>query len=204
MTSCKIVRSLALVGLLVASGVANAFECGVKSPRMLALGDAYYDLGPVRNDDGKVNRAKPIEDRSNALLKTLDRSRFRSGSGTRYVCSGRQYDNTARRSEFKLRDISVRHSTFDFILHAFEDDRETRTVRPNSLFISLLDHELTIVSENELSAHRRQRHFNQQTGFTFFRESELTAVRDESGITLTQTLWVNGELAETTTWQLDS
>ena len=89
-------------------------------------------------------------------------------------------------------------------MRAFEDDRESKTVRANTLHIPLFEHELTFVNNNELIAHRRQRHFNQQTGFTFFREIELKAVRGKYGITLTQTLWMNGELAETTTWKLDS
>ena len=204
MTSRKIAQSLALVVLLSASGFANAFECGVKSPRMLALGDAYYNLGPVRNDDGEINRARTIKDRSNKILTDLDRGRFRTGSGTRFECVGRKDDNAVRRSDFKLRDISIRHSSFDFILQAFEDNRESRTVKPRSLFIPLLEHEVTFVNENELTAHRRQRQRNPQTGFTFFRELELTAARNESGITVTQTLWMNGELVEKTTWQLDS
>lgn len=204
MSSQSFVRSLALVGLLGATGIAHAYECGVKSPRLLALGDAYYDVGPTRNDDGEVNRARPIKDQSHTILKTLDRARFRTGSGTRFECSGKKNDTSVRRSDFTLRDISVRKRTEDFILGAFEDNRESRTVKPRSLFISLLEHEITIVNENELTAHRRQRQRNIQTGFTFFRESELNAVRNESGITLTQTLWMNGELVGTTTWQLDS
>ncbi len=204
MSTHSIVRSLALAGLLGASGVASAFECGVLSPRLLSLGDAYYDVGPTRDDNGTVNRATPINDWSKGLLKTLDRSHFRGGSGTRYACSGKKNDSTVYRSEFELNEISVRQNKYDFILRAFEDDRESKTVRANTLHIPLFEHELTFVNKNELIAHRRQRHFNQQTGFTFFREIELKAVRNRSGITLTQTLWMNGELAETTTWELEN
>ena len=204
MSTHSIVRSLALVGLLGASGVASAFECGVPSPRLLSLGNAYYDVGPTLQDNGKVVRATPIKNWSKGLLKTLDRSHFRSGSGTRYECSGKKNDTTVYRSDFELNDISVRQNKYDFILRAFEDDRESKTVRANTLHIPLFEHELTFVNNNELIAHRRQRHFNQQTGFTFFREIELKAVRGKYGITLTQTLWMNGELAETTTWKLDS
>ena len=204
MLSKSIVRSLALVGLLGASGVANAFECGELSPRLVAMGDAYYNVGLNLQRSGKVIRAKPMKAWSKTLMKALDHDHFREGSGTRYECSLKKSDSSVHRSNFELNEISVRLGKDDFILRALEENKDARTVKGNSLNIPLLEHELTSVNKNELIAHRRQRHYNEQTGFTFFREIELKAVRSKSGITLTQTLWMNGELAETTIWNLKS
>ena len=204
MLSKSIVRSLALVGLLGASGVANAFECGELSPRLVAFGDAYYNVGLNLQRNGNVIRAKPMKAWSKTLMKALDRDHFREGSGTRHESSLKKNDSTAYRSNFELNEISVRLGQDDFILRALEEDKDARTVKGNSLNIPLLEHELTSINKNELIAHRRQRHYNEQTGFTFFREIELKAVRSKSGISVTQTLWMNGELAETTVWNLES
>ena len=204
MLSKSIVRSLAIVGLLGASGVANAFECGQLSPRLVAMGDAYYNVGLNLQRSGKVIRAKPMKVWSKTLMKALDQDHFREGNGTRYECSLKKNDSTVYRSNFELNEISVRLGKDDFILRALEENKDARTVKGNSLNIPLLEHELTSINKNELIAHRRQRHYNEQTGFTFFREIELKAVRSKSGISVTQTLWMNGELAETTIWNLET
>lgn len=217
MTFHSIFKSLLILGFVGAGSVAHAHahsharvhaqaqahECGDTSPRLLALGDAYYDVKPARKPDGTIYKADSIDKQTNSLLKALDRKKFRSGSGARFECAARGSDQI-RRSEFELRDISILTAHQDLILKALEDDHESRTVRANSLYLSLREHEVNIISDHELLISSRQRQRNINTGFTFFRESELSAVQNASGITLTQTFWVNGQLAGTTTWQLDS
>jgi len=199
------IQWLTCVVLCATAGMAHAYECGVKSPRLLALGDdAYYEGTSVSESNSESISAVPIEVQSNLILATIDRARFKSGTGVRYKCSGLKGDTSVQRSEFRLRDISVNQQDEEIILKAFEDHRKSLTAKSARLFISLLEHEVDIISDNELTAHSRQRQFNNRTRFSFFRESELKAVRDDSRITLTQTFWINGELVETTVWQLDS
>jgi len=197
-------HSLLLAGLLSVSGFAQAYECGVKSPQLVSLGDAYYDIGPTRDKHGRVIKSVPIDDRSNELLTALARDNFRHGSGVHYECFGTEKAPRVERSEFELSDISIYQRSEDFILRAIEEDHERRTLRPRRLFLSLLDHEIDIVSDNELSAYRKLRQFNKKTGFSFLRESFIEVTRDETGITLAQTIWMNGYLAGTTYWLLES
>jgi len=98
----SVTQSLALVGLLGFTGVASAYECGVKSPRFLELGDAYYETGPTRDINGKLVKSKRVKERSNKILTALERGKFRTGTGTRIECSGKQNDTQVKRSEFKL------------------------------------------------------------------------------------------------------
>lgn len=195
-------RLPALVGLLAFSSVVNAFECGTPSPRLQAMGAAYFELPRTVDSKGRTIKPESINVSSNKLLKALERGRFRRGSGTRHECPTKESDKTISVSKFRLRNISIDHHDENFVLSALEEDRDSRITRTKELLVPLLDNEISLINKNEVSANRRSRNpYGLRS--THFHEIEVKAVKSKSVVTVTQTTWINGEISDATVWTLE-
>lgn len=203
--------------LLLFSGHANSATCGEMSPRLLELGDDYYE--PITAPQAPFNpdRVKPQVSKLEHILG----GSFRSGSGFRVTCFGTGDRARPVTSHFDLDEIEPRNLlNGEQLLTAIEDvhsvladadDRMGRTGSIRSIKLSLPPVEFWTVNASgqglsTVTAHWRRNasQFNDTRNTSMFLERVWTAVPSDNGVTLEVHDYMNGVHGGSMLWRLRS
>ena len=189
----------------------SSFEqhCGATSPRLLMMGDDYFDPDVNPLDALDLGASQPLSQEE--LLTALQPRRYDSGTGQRTDCFGSGDTLHSRSNTVTLEDIASKtvtgtHSGENqtgagaIVIEAFEYDEKRRISRPESMFVPLSAIAIETFSGLLISSRHRQRHVT--AAGSYLRETELTALQTDNELILEQNVYVNGTLAQWTTWQV--
>ncbi len=184
-------------------------HCGATSPRLLLLGDDYFDLDVNPQEALDLGATQPLSQEE--LLTALQPRRYDAGTGQRTDCFGSGDTLHPRSNTLTLQDIASRtitgtHSGENrpgataIVIEAFEYDEQRRTSRSESMSVPITAIAIETFSGLLISSRHRERQAT--TAGSYLRETELTALRTDNALILEQNVFVNGTLAQWTTWQV--
>lgn len=189
----------------------SSFEqhCGVTSPRLLLMGDDYFDLDVNPREALDLGASRQLSKQE--LMTALQPRRYGSGTGQRTDCFGSGDTLHSRSNAVTLEDIASRTITGSrsgenqagagaIVIEAFEYDEKRRISRPESMSVPLSAIAIETFSGLLISSRHRERHVT--AGGSYLRETELTALQTDNELILEQNVFVNGTLAQWTTWQM--
>ncbi|MGQ7844214.1 hypothetical protein ACUNV4_07055 [Granulosicoccus sp. 3-233] len=184
-------------------------QCGALSPRLLAMGDNYYrlDTPSQQNPDSRVSEAISHE----ALQAALLSREYTSGMGQRTDCFGSGDSLQPRSRPVILQDISREtengsHSERGqpqaeaIVLKAWEYDERQRRVKAETMVLPLTA--IAVETFSGLLINSHQRHRQKTPTGSYLRETELTALQTDDELILQQAVYINGSLAQWSSWQM--
>lgn len=176
-------------------------QCGTASPLYLSLGDAYFNVADTRAENMGSREAVA----QNELLSRLSKMRVTEGSGVRVVCTGSADKVRARLRTVSLEDIESRQMKYadvenEISITAYEYDRPLRRLVRETVTIPTRPRDIIQLDENRLEISSRHR---QATRIgSYLEETRITASMEHSTITIDQSVYVNGTLAQWHIWTL--
>lgn len=176
-------------------------QCGVHSPLFLSLGDAYFDLDSANG--ATVTTASDLE--KNRLLDRLSEQRFQDGWGFRVDCIEGHNQTSEQLSSIALEQITADRSNSssfgnEINITAFEYDAVLRRLKRETVTIPTDSSKVLHLTENTLVSSSRHR---QATPIgSYLEETRTDASMSEASITIEQSVFVNGTLAQWYTWHL--
>lgn len=183
--------------------------CGSTSPLLLSLGDDYYNVSGSRKDN--LRESTVPHDSEGLVLDTLRTQQYQTGHGQRTDCVGSGDALRPLSSSITLHDILISIETASHkdqhtlvassvVIHAHEFDDQHKRYRSESMAVPLTSTAIETFSGILISSHQRHRQVTRQGAY--LRETELTALRTSDQLILEQNVYVNGTLAQWSTWQL--
>lgn len=184
-------------------------HCGALSPRLVVMGDDYFDLDAPSRNEPDTPIAGQLSDE--ALRAALQSERFSFGQGQRTACFGSGDRLHSRSTSTTLHDIESRmqiashhgenhHPQHDTVIKAYEYDEQQRRSRAEWITVPSSAVAIETFSGVLISSLHRQRQHTPKG--SYLRETELTALRTADELIIEQNLYVNGTLAEWNTWTL--
>lgn len=185
--------------------------CGAISPRLIAMGDDYYDLNQAPRNAQDTTYPQQLS--SDELLAALRSESYGSGEGLRTECFGSSDALSPRSASVILEDIDSVTETSPYsdgdhkeaqtvVIQAYEYDKQRNRSRKQSLAVPLSAVAIETFSGLLISSHHRQRQATLQG--SYLQETELTALQTESELILEQNVFVNGTLSHWNTWRLQT
>lgn len=176
-------------------------HCGAASPLYLSLGDAYFNVAETRIE----YRGSREVVAHNELLSRLSNMRMAEGSGVRVLCTGSADRVRARLRTVSLEDIESRQIRYadvdnEISITAYEYDRPLRRLVRETVTIPTHPQDFIQLAEHALETSSRHR---QATRIgSYLKETRITAAMENSTITIDQSVYVNGTLAQWHIWTL--
>ena len=215
------------------SGTALAEQCGDISPLLAAMGDAYYDvdftgkyqeLEPVEfenadlpltqlpesevTDTERRDTDPQSELQQTELFIALRDTHFKGGTGERTRCFGTEYNGRVETSMVELTDIRQidrgNRLFSELVIEVQEYEKAQRLLRRESLYLSLAEHtDVAATSDGESVIVNTRRRQATEVG-SYLRETAIGATLTKRGVDISQSLYVNGHLAEWFSWSLNT
>ncbi len=176
-------------------------QCGAASPLLLSLGDAYFDIAGNRNDAVM----SPNEIEQNKLLSRLSVMHLSEGSGVRVLCTGSPDQIRAQLHIVSLEDIEGRQTLYSgnesaISITAYEYDKPSRRLVRETVTIPTRSQDVIHLAGQNLETSTRHR---QATRIgSYLEETRIDASIRDNTITIDQSVYVNGTLAQWATWTL--
>ena len=176
-------------------------HCGAASPLLLSLGDAYFNVADTRAEKWLSREA--VE--RNELLSRLNTMHVTDGSGVRVHCTGSADQVRARLRTVSLEDIESRQTRYADVenaisITAYEYDRALRRLIRETVTIPARPQDVVHLVDQTLETSSRHRKAT-RIG-SYLEETRITASIENNTITIDQSVYVNGTLAQWHTWTL--
>ncbi len=184
-------------------------QCGASSPRLLSMGDSYYDLDLPDEKDHDLNLSGQVsQEKLRSALLSAD---YSSGHARITDCFGSGDSLQPRTHVTTLHDISGRtesrshyskspHRSGAVIFELTGYDQDQKVSRRETLLIPASA--VAIDTSSGLLINSGHRHRQKTEKGSYLRETALTALQTDEALIIEQSVFVNGSLAQWTTWRM--
>lgn len=176
-------------------------QCGDASPLFLSLGDAYFDLADIPEAAVKSF----ADTRKTELISSLTTTTLSDGWGTKVLCVGSADQVRAQRHTVTLQDIEGRQSNHPDVeraisITAYEYHKPSRRLAREMIMIPVRSENMIYLDAQTLQT--SSRHRQATLAGSYLRESRIDASISGDTLTIDQSVYVNGTLAQWQTWHL--
>ena len=171
------------------------------------MGDDYYNVDHRASNSSDQTAAQQQSLEQNSIFKQLREDRFRSGTGERTRCFGSDANARIETSTVELIDIKQRENTHKsdkgLVIDAYESSSTDSRLRRESLYLPSTRNAV-INAPKDSDMLRVNTRFRQRTrDGSYLRETAISAIPTDYGVEVKQLIYVNGFLAEWSSWSLD-